>query len=281
VRLPSFDTFIPGNDEPAAAAGHALWLVIRGADLLVQTDDGAIGIPSQADIAPMSIPHGAPHFLGSLDGVSCRAVSAPAEAVAPPGWVFTPVRSLFGRISDSFFSVIARALEIVEWEKDSRFCGRCGSATAPRPGERARECPSCGHLDYPRISPAVIMAVVRDDTLLLARARRFPAGFYSVLAGFVEPGETLEECVAREVMEETGIGVRNVRYFRSQPWPFPHSLMVAFTAEHASGEIRIDPSEILDAGWYKAGALPSIPDPLTVARKLIDWFVSMRTEVAT
>jgi NAD+ diphosphatase len=96
---------------------------------------------------------------------------------------------------------------------------------------------------------------------------------YSVLAGFVEPGETLEECVAREVYEETGIGVRNTRYFASQPWPFPHSLMVAFTAEHASGEIRLDPSELVDANWYSADSLPGLPDPITVARKLIDSFV--------
>ncbi len=278
MSLLSFDAFIPGNVEPDAAAAHALWFIIRDSDLLVQSGAETLGIPEPADIAPLGLPHGAPHFLGSLAGVPCRTVSVPADTAPPQGWVFAPIRSLFGRISDSFFSVVARALEIAEWDRDSRFCGRCGTPTAPKPDERARECPSCGHLDYPRISPAVIMAVVLDDTLLLARAQRFPAGFYSVLAGFVEPGETLEECVAREVMEETGIGVRNLRYFKSQPWPFPHSLMVAFTAEHASGEIRVDPSEILDAGWYKAGSLPTIPHPISVARKLIDWFVSTRAE---
>jgi NAD+ diphosphatase len=120
----------------------------------------------------------------------------------------------------------------------------------------------------------VIVAVIRGKRILLARARRFPPGFYSVLAGFVEPGETLEECVSREVREETGIEVKNLRYFASQPWPFPHSLMVAFTAEHAAGEITVDPSEIVEASWYSADALPHLPDPITVARKLIDWFVA-------
>jgi NAD+ diphosphatase len=276
--LPAFDAFIPGNNEPDGAAAHTLWFVIRDADLLVRSGEDAISIPDQLDIAPLGIPHGAPHYLGSLDGARCRAVSVPAETAPPQGWIFAPIRSRFGMMSDSFFSVVARALEIIAWDGDSRFCGRCGSPTAPRSDERARECPSCGHLDYPRISPAVIMAVVRDDTLLLARSRRSPTGFYSVLAGFVEPGETLEECVAREVMEETALSVKNVRYFRSQPWPFPHSLMVAFTAEYASGEIRVDPSEILEAGWYRAGSLPNIPGPITVARKLIDWFVGTQTE---
>ena len=143
-----------------------------------------------------------------------------------------------------------------------------------KPGERALQCTACGYLSYPRISPAVIVAVVRGKSILLARARRFPPGMYSVLAGFVEPGETLEECVVREVREETGVEVKNIRYFASQPWPFPHSLMVAFTAEHASGEIRVDPEEIVDAGWYTVENFPHVPDPMTVARRLIDWFAA-------
>ena len=151
-----------------------------------------------------------------------------------------------------------------------RSCGHCGAATVIKDGERARECPRCGELSYPRISPAVIVRVTRGEEILLARARRFPPGFYSVLAGFVEPGETLEECVRREVREETGVELRDLSYFASQPWPFPHSLMVAFTAAHASGDIRVDASELVDAGWYGRDSLPRLPDPLTVARRLID-----------
>jgi NAD+ diphosphatase len=217
------------------------------------------------------------HFLGVADGIPCRAIEAPPELGAPHGWAFEGLRSLFGLLSDTFFRVAARALEVLEWDRGHRFCGKCGTATTLKDGERARECPRCGHLSYPRISPAVIVAVVRAEKILLARARRFPPGFYSVLAGFVEPGETLEECVAREVREETGIEVKNLKYFRSQPWPFPHSLMIAFTAEYAGGEIAVDQSELLDAGWYSADAIPSIPDPITVARKLIDWFLATRT----
>jgi NAD+ diphosphatase len=168
-----------------------------------------------------------------------------------------------------------------------RALSRCWSGTArtgsaARAGRQRYSRPenARGHLSYPRISPAVIVAVVKGDKLLLARARRFPPGLYSVLAGYVEPGETLEECVVREVREETGVTVKNLRYFDSQPWPFPHSLMVAFTAEYADGEIRIDESELLDAGWYAADALPSLPDPITVARRLINWFTSRSREGA-
>jgi NAD+ diphosphatase len=273
VSLPSFTSFVPGNDDPGAGAEPGLWFVLRGTDLLVRLSAGDLDIPSDDDLASLSwFPPQRRHFLGTVGAVACRAISAAPAAPVPDGWTFQGVRSLFGQISESFFSVAARAIELLEWERTHRFCGSCGTATAPRAGERAMECPSCGGLWYPRISPAVIMAVVRGDTLLLARARRFPPGFYSVLAGFVEPGETLEQCVAREVREETGLEVKNLRYFASQSWPFPHSLMVAFTAEHAAGEIRVDPSEIVEAGWYRAEALPSIPDSLTVARKLIDWF---------
>jgi NAD+ diphosphatase len=124
------------------------------------------------------------------------------------------------------------------------------------------------------VSPAIIVAVVKDRQLLLAHSTRFTAKFYSVLAGFVEPGETLEDCVQREVFEEVGVRVRNIRYFGSQPWPFPDSLMVAFTAEYAGGEIRVDPVEIADAGWFSAGALPAIPPRISIARQLIDWFAT-------
>ena len=139
--------------------------------------------------------------------------------------------------------------------------------------ERAKLCPACGLTTYPRISPAIIVAVTKGDTLLLARGHRHPPGFYSVLAGFVEPGETLEETVRREVREEVSLEVDDIRYFGSQPWPFPDSLMVAFTASYASGEITLEELEIADAGWYTAANLPLVPPPISIARSLIDAFV--------
>lgn len=274
VAIPSFDSFVPGGDGGFPDASPSYWFVLRGSDLLVARDGESIDLPLASDTACLGLSAERAHLMGTIGTTPCRALGVPAETDAPAGWVFEGVRSLFGTITESFFSVAARALEISEWDRTHRFCGSCGSPTALKPGERALECTACGHLSYPRISPAVIVAVIRGERILLARARRFPPGLHSVLAGFVEPGETLEQCVAREVREETGIEVKNLRYFASQPWPFPHSLMVAFTAEHASGEIRVDPAEIVEASWYAADALPRLPDPITVARKLIDWFAA-------
>jgi NAD+ diphosphatase len=274
VAIPSFDSFLPCGEERARDAAPCLWFILRGSDLLVSHDGDSIDLPGHDDVLRFGFPPGRAHLLGIVSGTHCRVLGVPVETAAPEGWKFEGVRSLFGTISESFFAAAARALEIDEWDRTHRFCGTCGSPTALKTGERALACTSCGHLSYPRISPAVIVAIVRGRSLLLARARRFPPTLYSVLAGFVEPGETLEECVAREVREETAIEVKNIRYFASQPWPFPHSLMVAFTAEHASGEIRVDPEELVDAGWYTVDNFPSLPDPMTVARRLINWFAA-------
>ena len=138
---------------------------------------------------------------------------------------------------------------------------------------RAKECKTCGRLEFPRVSPAVIVLVEREDTLLLARSPGFPGRFFSVLAGFVNPGESLEEAIHREVLEETGITVKDIAYFGSQPWPFPDSLMIGFTARYVSGEIRIDGDEIVEAGWFTPSHLPQIPGKMSIARQLIDWFV--------
>jgi NAD+ diphosphatase len=163
------------------------------------------------------------------------------------------------------------------WDQTHRFCGRCGEPTVHAPSERAKLCPKCGLLSFPRLSPAVIMLIQRGDEFLLARNPNFPEAFYSVLAGFVEPGESLEEAVAREVREEVGLEVTDIRYFSSQPWPFPHSLMIGFTCTYAGGDIVPQPDEIVHAAWFsRNGELPRLPGKLSIARKLIDWFLDQQ-----
>ncbi len=276
--LSSFESFVPGIDPDQAAPGSSFWFACQGSAILIESRNGQTRIPLANDLGSIGLSSDCTHVLGKANGHACRAASIPLGTPAPEGFRFEGLRSLFDGMSYAFFAVAARALEIVEWDLSHRFCGRCGTGTTLKKGERARECPACGGLSYPRISPAVIMAVVRGDRILLARAARFPHGLHSVLAGYVEPGETLEECVRREVREETGIEISNLRYFASQPWPFPHSLMIAFTAEHAGGEIQVDGAEIKDAQWYTADALPEIPGPMTVARHLIDWFCASRSK---
>lgn len=168
-----------------------------------------------------------------------------------------------------------RVFHLTHWTEETRFCGSCGAPMEWHQRELARTCSQCHKTIYPRLSPAVIMAVVKDGKLLLAHSHRHRAEMYSVLAGFVEPGENLEVAVAREVYEEVGLLVRNVTYFSSQPWPFPDALMVAFTAEYAGGSITLDQSELAEAGWFAPGELPAvIPDTASVARRLIEWFVA-------
>jgi NAD+ diphosphatase len=213
-----------------------------------------------------SAPH--PVFLGMLDGRPCWAVDA-----EPLGG--TPLMGLWGKVDELVWTIAGRAVQLVEWDRTHRYCGRCGTATELANGERAKRCPACGLLAFPRLAPAIITLVERDDgRALLARGRAFPIPMYSCLAGFVEPGETLEQAVHREVGEEVGVAVSDVRYWGSQPWPFPHSLMVGFNARWAGGDIVLDEREIADAQWYAADDLPSIPPGLSIARRLIDDWVA-------
>ena len=171
------------------------------------------------------------------------------------------------------FWVAGRAIQIVNWNNDHKYCGRCGTLTKVLEGERAKKCSKCGLINYPRISPAIIVAVVKEGKLLLAHNNQSPKELYSVVAGFVEPGETFEECVLREVREETGVAVKNIKYFGNQPWPFPNSLMIGFTAEYDGGEIQVDGKEIGHADWYSPSEMPLTPDSISIAKKLIDWFI--------
>jgi len=181
-------------------------------------------------------------------------------------------RTLYLSISEVELGLLGRAIQIIDWYATSRYCSACGTPTTVSERESVARCPDCGHDQYPRLAPAMIVAVVRDGQLLLARSPRFRAEFHSVLAGFVEPGETAEECVRREVFEEAGIQVKNVRYFGSQSWPFPHSLMLGFTAEWAAGELQIDEEELVHADWYAADEMPTVPSEISISGRLIAWF---------
>ncbi len=208
-------------------------------------------------------------LVGNWHGVSCYAADVERLPENVPGELM-PVRSLFHLAGAEAFALAGRAIFLLDWQKNHRYCGRCGTQTNKLPGEFAMACPSCGLTVYPRISPAVMVLVQRGEELLLARGPNFRPGIFSALAGFVEAGETLEQCAHREVREEVGLEITNLRYFCSQPWPFPDSLMVAFFADYVSGEITPDPREIEAAGWYRRDALPPIPDPVSIARQLID-----------
>lgn len=257
--------FTPGITS-TASSGRLY--VITGQSLCITYAEGS-GVPT-VPVGP--VPRAA-LYLGDLAGAPCFAHLL-GEAEAPPeGGEPIALRQLFGALPDDDFAVAGRALGLTAWDRDHRHCGRCGAATERSATERVRTCPRCGHGAYPRLSPAIIALVERDGRALLARNARFSLPFFSTLAGFVEVGETLEAAVAREIHEEAGVAVADVRYFGSQPWPFTGSLMIGFTARWAGGEIVPDPTEIADADWFPPDELPRIPPRLSIARALIDDFV--------
>lgn len=265
-------TFTPAVAPNTPPTGPAYFFAFRRDQLLVHRGKGRDRVPRLEDFGALGLKAEPPQYLGRLDGTPCYALSVAEESQAPADMAFHGLRDLFEALDEAFFRIAGRAVQIVEWDRTHRFCGRCGAPTEDHPSDRAKRCPRCRLQNFPRLSPAIIVRITRGDRILLARSPRFPPGRYSVLAGFVEPGESLEETVAREVGEEVGIQVDRIRYFGSQPWPFPNSLMLGFTARHADGEICIDQDEIEDAGWYRADNLPSLPPPVSIARRLIDDF---------
>jgi NAD+ diphosphatase len=270
------------------APGEAHWFVFRGGDLLVEL--GPMTQPSddlrvKARPAWARLPLQKNHnwlgpaairtlYLGRLAGSDCWAAELPKDAAPPAGMSFEGLRTLFSVLDDAHFALAGRALQLVDWDRTHQFCGRCGTPTAPKPEERVRVCPACKLSAYPRVAPAIMALVHRRnrgrDELLLARSHHFPPGMYSALAGFVEPGESLEQCLMREVGEEVGVRVEKLRYFASQPWPFPHSLMIAFVCEWRDGELKLQDSEIEDAKWFEVLQLPKLPSRISIARRLID-----------
>ena len=260
--------FEPGVVLPADLSSAALCFVWRDDKILVSSADPP-ALPTLSEVSGLGI-DGARLYLGRLDGVDCLALRASAEAPEPEGWQWRGLRSLFLKVPDAVLALAGRSFQIVEWDRSHRFCGRCGTATEDKAEERAKLCPACGHVVYPRVSPAMMVLVTRGRELLLARANRFPGAMFSALAGFVEPGESIEDCIRREVREEVGIEVDHLTYFASQSWPFPHSLMIAFHAEYSSGEARPCDAEIADVKWFSVDALPQLPGPVSISRHLID-----------
>jgi len=250
------------------------WFAFRGSELLVRVDDQAARLPREQELELSLVD---PHPVGELLGEDCWAVELPAEAEAPEGMTFQGLRRLWGLLPEEAWRLAGRAVQIVDWDRNHRFCGRCGTPTERQPQERSRVCPRCGLQHFPRLSPAVITLIEDGERMLLARSPHFAPGVYSTLAGFVEPGESLEEAVVREVREEVGVELADLRYFSSQPWPFPNSLMVGFVARYAGGEIRRQEDEIEDARWFTADDLPLLPFHASIARRLIEDFLARKT----
>lgn len=241
---------------------QATWLLFRQQEILVENE--TLAFPAELLLAVNQPRHVIPHPQPT------HAMRVPVDVEAPTGYSFVSLRHLLLRSPREQFELAATASQVLDWADNHRFCSRCGTATEPHPrGERAAVCPACDYHQYPRINPCVIVAITRGDTILLARPQRFNRPMYSLLAGFVEAGETLEQAVHREVAEEAGIQVHQLRYFGSQSWPFPHNLMLAFQAEWLAGDLVLQEEELMDGQFFHYRQLPEIPPSGSIAHQLI------------
>ena len=261
--------FVPGHRGPVRVEREVACCVFHGNRIFIARTGGQPAIPL-LDAAACGIDLDAAHFLGTLAGVPCYALALPREATLPAGLELLGMRALILEGNETAAAVAGQAWQVLEWARTHRHCGACGAPTLPHAADRAVECLDCKLVFYPRIAPVVMGLVYRDNEILLTRKAGYAPGRYTVVAGFVEAGESLEQCLAREVAEEVGVAIRNPRYFGSQPWPFPNSLVMAFSAEWAGGEARPDRAELEDARWFAVDALPELPEAVHISRQLID-----------
>lgn len=261
---------------PAEVSGEHYWVAVDNGRVLLVEDGSRLPLPLLRNFGLTGLDIAHRHYLGTLDDRHVFAVSLHQAPAAPAGMYFEDMRRLLSAPDPLLFGVAARARQVLDWAGDHRFCSRCGQPTAAHAADRAMVCTACGYTQYPRIAPCVIVLVTRGDEVLLARSPGFPRGMFSTLAGFIEAGEGVEEALAREVREETGVEVTGLQYLGSQAWPFPNSLMLGFHAVWAGGEIVVDGEEIVEAHWFPLDALPAIPPPGSISRMLIDSYVAGR-----
>nr|CAA9223239.1 NADH pyrophosphatase, decaps 5'-NAD modified RNA [uncultured Armatimonadetes bacterium] len=257
---------------PEATEG-AIWLPFRDGQLLVRDGDGGRVTLVRGDAASLGteLAPDEPLYLGTLDGAPCYAYELGAGAsLALEGWREQGLRALYGRVDEAEYGLAGYASQLLYWRRSSRFCAICGQPTEPEEGTWGRRCANCGHVAYPHVTPAVLVLVTDEADRILLASKPGWGTRYSILAGFVEPGESLEECAAREVEEEVGVVIEDLRYAGSQPWPFPHQIMIGFTGRYARGELKLQESEIAHAAWFTRDALPELPPPLSLSRQMID-----------
>ena len=270
-------TFEPGvfcdkKDE------RGYWFLFKKDKVLYFGKDNDIRFPELLSPSELGLKTSEPQFIGTIDGKNAFAAQVfEGEEICynccgVAQYTYASLRDLYTKIGRDMFTVAGRALHICRWHESWKFGPSGGAPMEDSKTERAKVCTKCGHIDYPVLSPAVITAVSKGDKLLLAHNVRFADGRYSIIAGFVESGESAEDAIRREIMEEVGIKVKNIRYFGSQCWPFPNSFMLGFTAEYESGEIRPDGVEIDKADWFSEDQFPNLPSFASISRALIEDF---------
>tara|TARA_B110000014_G_scaffold155520_1_gene109125 strand:+ start:361 stop:1191 length:831 start_codon:yes stop_codon:yes gene_type:complete len=263
--------FIPENKN--TSSNQKIFLIIRGQEVLEDTISGQVALLAEDDLKWSSLELLSEHFLGYLDDKALYAAELSQSSNLLDNTKMSTMYALLGRVADSLFTALSRAVQIVEWYRSNQYCGKCSKNLQEDEKERAMKC-SCGNLVYPRISPCVIVLVTKGEELLLAHNKNFPGNFYSTLAGFIEPGESAEHSLRREVLEEVNIEIENIIYYGSQSWPFPSQLMLGFHAEFKSGDIKPDGLEIDKADWFNYQNLPEVPTGnISISGQLIESYI--------
>ena len=270
----NYEVFKPLVLFPAENNTSHIWFIFKNNKLLLKKlENNILSYTKFSDIENFYNKLERKYPIGSLGNTTFFCGEITSSVSLPEDLIEIGLREAGSYLDEISYSMAGKAFQILDWDSKSNFCGRCGSKTKHKDNERAKVCPNCNLIDYPRTSPAIIVAVVKDGKLLLAHNARFNNNMYSLVAGFVDSNEILEDCVKREVFEEIGIKIKNIKYLNSQSWPFPNSLMVGFFAEYASGEINVDGIEIEHASWFDRDNLPTLPPKFTIARKIIDKYI--------
>lgn len=259
---------------------EAIYFIYSDKRILVKDSGNKLQMPNYKIIEALNINLKESYYLGELKGEKCICVNVKNINTIVDGFRLVPLKSQIWETDEELYLVAIKGMQLLEWDSNTKYCGRCGSLYVRKLDERAKVCKNCSRIEYPRISPAIIVGIKKGKDILLAHNANFVEGLYSVIAGFVEQGETLEVAVKREVYEEIGIKVKNIKYVSSKPWSTGDSLMLGFTAEYESGEIKVDGKEITDAGWYNKEKLPPVlPLPITTAREIINSLIGIDNTV--
>lgn len=252
-----------------------LWFIYTNNNLLIMSDIDGLQIPTFEKVENFHHQLTRTYNIGTFNNISCYCGEIPSNITIPSNFTSMPLNEVANIFNNNIFSICGKAYQILYWDQTHQFCGRCGCKTNNLGKEFAKLCPNCNFISYPRISPAIIVGITKGNKILLAHNKNFPNDIHSTIAGFLDPNETLDDCIKREVYEEVGIQIKNIKYFNSQPWPYPNSIMIGFTAEYESGEILVDGEEITHADWYDKDNLPALPNETTIARQIINKLLSI------